>query len=93
MNKLNICIDIDGTITEPYYWLEDANRYFNTSIKPEDVTEYEIHKVLGITNEEYLAFYDIYKEKLHLNAGVRNDADKILWNLYIRHNIYYVTAR
>lgn len=28
MNNLNICIDIDGTITEPYYWLEISNKYF-----------------------------------------------------------------
>ncbi len=25
MKNLNICIDIDGTITDPYFWLDIAN--------------------------------------------------------------------
>lgn len=28
MNTLNICIDIDGTITKAYDWLDMANKYF-----------------------------------------------------------------
>lgn len=93
MDKLNICIDIDGTITEPYYWIEDANKYFNKNIKPKDVIKYEIHEILGVTSDEYLMFYKIYKEKLHYNAAVRENAEKILWNLSNMHNIHYVTAR
>lgn len=93
MDKLNICIDIDGTITEPYYWIEDANKYFNKNIKPKDVIKYEIHEILGVTSDEYLMFYKIYKEKLHYNAAVRENAEKILRNLSNMHNIHYVTAR
>ena len=52
--KLNICIDIDGTITEPYYWLELANEYFGKNIKPYEVTKYEIHEVLNMPREDYL---------------------------------------
>lgn len=93
MDKLNICIDIDGTITEPYYWIEDANKYFNKNIKPEDVIKYEIHEILEVTSEEYLLFYKIYKEKIHLGAAIRENSEKVLWNLSNMHNIYYVTAR
>jgi hypothetical protein len=93
MNKLNICVDIDGTITGPYDWLQFTNKYFNTNIKERDVTEYEIHKVLGISREEYLEFYDNYGEMLHLNASVRDNANKKLMRLSNKHNIYYVTAR
>ena len=32
MKKFNICIDIDGTITDAYYWLEPCNRYFMKNI-------------------------------------------------------------
>ncbi len=45
MDNLNICIDIDGTITEPYYWLEISNKYFKKNIKPEDITVYNIEDV------------------------------------------------
>lgn len=93
MDKLNICIDIDGTITEPYYWIEDANKYFNKNIKPEDVIKYEIHEILEVTSEEYLLFYKIYKEKIHLGAAIRENSEKVLWNLSNMHTIYYVTAR
>ena len=30
--SINIRIDIDGTITEGYYWLNAANKYFGTKI-------------------------------------------------------------
>lgn len=33
MDKLNICIDIDGTVTEPYYWLNIFNKHFKKNIK------------------------------------------------------------
>jgi len=49
MKNLNICIDIDGTITDPYFWLNIANKYFNKNVTIDKVTEYEIDKVMGIT--------------------------------------------
>jgi uncharacterized HAD superfamily protein len=38
MKNLNICIDIDGTITEAYYWLDLCNQYFNKKIEKKEVT-------------------------------------------------------
>ena len=94
MTKLNLCIDIDGTLTTPYYWLKAANSFFNTSLKAEDVTEYEIHKVLNVSKEDYLDFYDIYGEEIHGKAKLRNRVKRILHKLsYQHHKIYYVTAR
>lgn len=43
MNYLNICIDIDGTITDPYYWLDFANSYFNLNVTKDMVTQYELY--------------------------------------------------
>ena len=58
MKKLNICIDIDGTITDPYYWLSYANTYFNSNISESQVISYDIPKVLNISRGEYLEFYE-----------------------------------
>jgi len=91
--KFNICIDIDGTITEPYYWLELANKYFGKNIKPSDVTKYEIHEVLNIPREDYLKFYELYREHMHIESDLREDAKQILSILKQLHNISYVTAR
>ncbi len=91
--KLNICIDIDGTITEPYYWLPIANEYFDKNIKPHEVNQYEIYEVLNIPREDYLSFYKLYGEQLHSKAEVREDARQILSKLNQLHNVFYITAR
>ena len=93
MKKLNICIDIDGTITDPYYWLSYANTYFNSNISESQVTSYDIAKVLNINRSEYLEFYEKFKTKIHSNQELRNDVKVILDKLYESNNIYFVTAR
>jgi len=91
--NLNLCIDIDGTITDAYYWLDIANNYFGTDIRPFEVTSYEIHNVLKVSNEAYLKFYEIYGEQMHANQKTRDNANLILSKLSQEHNIFYVTAR
>jgi len=93
MKKLNICIDIDGTITDPYYWLSYANTYFNSNISESQVTSYDIAKVLNINRSEYLEFYEKFKTKIHSNQELRDDVKVILDKLYESNNIYFVTAR
>ena len=93
MKKLNICIDIDGTITDPYYWLSYANTYFNSNISESQVTSYDIAKVLNINRSEYIEFYEKFKTKIHSNQELRDDVKVILDKLYESNNIYFVTAR
>lgn len=91
--RLNLCIDIDGTLTDAYYWLDMANKYFGTDIKPFQVTKYDIHEVLGISKETYLKFYELHGEEIHEKAELRKDVQEILWSLDQQHEISYVTAR
>ncbi|MBE6052579.1 MAG: hypothetical protein E7212_01500 [Clostridium sartagoforme] len=93
MKKLNICIDIDGTITDPYYWLESCNKYFNTHITEKDVTAYSISEVLGISEDEFLEFYEKHKYDMHSTQKIRNDASIIIDELKNLSNIYFITAR
>lgn len=93
MKNLNICIDVDGTITDAYYWLDLCNEYFNKSVTEEEVTEYFIHKVLGVRAEEYIEFYEKFKFRIHSEQKIRQDAKAIIKRLYMLHNIYFVTAR
>lgn len=93
MKSLNICVDIDGTITDPYYWLDYANDYFNVNFKEEDVTDYSIAKVLNIEEEEYSKFYEDKKFEMHAKEKLRIDALDELDLLYKSNNIYFVTAR
>lgn len=93
MKNLNICIDIDGTITDAYYWLKPCNEYFKTNITENQVTEYYIHKILGIEESKYEEFYEKYKFKLHADQKLRADAAAVICELSLNHNIYFVTAR
>lgn len=93
MKQLNICIDIDGTITDPYYWLGYANNYFNLSVKKEEVTEYNISKVMNIKEEEYLKFYEEKKFDMHTNEPLRKHVQEILNLLSKDNNIFFITAR
>jgi len=93
MKNLNICIDIDGTITDAYYWLNMTNKYFNKKIKEEQVTKYYIHEVMGIKPEEYEKFYEENKIEIHSNQKLREDVQSVIKRLSRIHNIYFVTAR
>jgi uncharacterized HAD superfamily protein len=93
MRKLNLCIDIDGTVTEPYYWLEAANRYFGKQIRPEEITVYDIHKALNIEEADYQKFYDLHGQRFHWEAKARLGAGKVIQRLHRYHNIHFVTAR
>lgn len=93
MKKLNLCIDIDGTVTEPYYWLERANRYFDRQLEPEDITAYEIHRMLDIGEDDYSEFYELYGKLLHKESKARFGASEMIQQLYQQHNIHFVTAR
>ena len=93
MHNFHIGIDIDGTVTEPYYWLERVNQYFKTNIQPEDVTVYEIHKILGIEPEEYEKFYQLFGKLLHKEARIRSGAQEVINQLYHNHMIHFITAR
>lgn len=93
MKQLNICIDIDGTITDPYYWLDSINNYFNLNITESDVTDYDIAKVINVKNYEYDKFYDEYKVQLHSTEKLRKDVKSVLDALNRFNNIYFVTAR
>lgn len=93
MKNLNICIDIDGTITHPYYWLDYANSYFNLNVAEDEVNSYDISQVLNITADDYSKFYEKYKFKIHSEEKLRVEVKEILDILYEQNNIFFVTAR
>lgn len=94
MKNFNICIDIDGTITDPYFWLNSANRYFHKNVTINEITDYKIYKAMGVTAEQYIEFYDKFKFKIHNEEeNIREDAREIIKELIKNNSIYFVTAR
>ena len=93
MYRLNLCIDIDGTVTGAYDWIPRVNNYFKTNITPRDVKVYEIHEVLGVESRIYNEFYYLYGVLLHAEATIREGVKEVLHRLHQQHNIHFVTAR
>jgi uncharacterized protein len=93
MKHLNICIDIDGTITDPYFWLEKASNYFGIDISYDEFVQYEFHKVLKISEEDYNKFYETYKFEYHSRDILRSSVIQVINEFYDHNNIYFVSAR
>ena len=91
--KLNIGIDIDGTVTAPCDWLYKANLFFGKDVRPDEVDRYEIDKVMGVTKEEYDEFYTLYGEEIHSDAPMRFGANEALKSLHQDHGLHFITAR
>ena len=79
MKKLNICIDIDGTITEPYYWLDCCNKHFKTNITEKDLT---------LITHEYLRNNSIHYDNLFLLGSHYkvNKAKELDCDIFIEDN-------
>lgn len=93
MKQLSICIDIDGTVTDAYYWLKPANEFFNLSVEPEEIRVYDIPTALGIHPDDYDAFYIRHGVELHRQAEIRSGVKQVIDRLYHYHQIHFVSAR
>lgn len=93
MKRLSICIDIDGTVTDAYYWLQRANEFFNLSIDPKEIRVYDIPTALNITADDYERFYDQHGIELYRQAEIRPGARQIIERLYQDHQVHFVSAR
>lgn len=91
--ELNICIDIDGTLTEPYYWLPYANGFFKKQITEEEVTVYSIAEVMQVSDEEYATFYMKNRYNMHGSPRLRQDARYYVTRIYEEHQVHFITAR
>jgi len=91
---MNLCVDIDGTVTDPLYWLARANDYFGMAVRPEHVNEYAIHRVMNVPETAYREFYNTYGALVHKEAAPLPGAREILTMLHSQqHAIHFVSAR
>jgi 5'(3')-deoxyribonucleotidase len=64
-NQKTIALDLDSVIADVMHtWIEEYNAIFNTSIKKQDIIEWDIHKILP-QSEEYLQnlFNHVWKNR------------------------------
>jgi len=93
MKKINLCIDIDSTVTKPDYWVDYFNKHFNTNYKYSDDTVEEYLKNNNVNYKIFDEFYHKYAEEMHKTAEIRPDAFENIKKLEEFCTISYVTAR
>ena len=93
MIKLNICIDIDGTITSPYHFIPYLNELYNKSITEEECNTINWESLYGIKMDTMInEFHEKYMHS-YQEAKVVEKAKDIIMALKQNHNLYFVTAR
>ncbi len=93
MNKLNICIDIDGTITSPYHFIPYLNELYSKNITEK---EYNTHNWENLYGVDILTIMSEFHEKYmhsYTEAKIVDNAKNVIDNLRNYHNLYFVTAR
>ncbi len=93
MSKLNICIDIDGTITNPYHFIPYLNELYNKNITDEQCNTHKWEVLYGIDIDSMISeFHEKYIHS-YKEAEVIDGAKDIIFKLNQTHNIAFVTAR
>ena len=93
MKKLNICIDIDGTITDPYHFIPYMNEIYNEDIRAENCYTHRLEDLYNKPLEDILKKF--HNEYIHCykEADIVEGSHEVITELYNEHNLYFVTAR
>lgn len=93
MKRLNICVDIDGTMTDPYYFMPYFNKFFGKNLTSKDCTLIQLHELYELNREQMDHFYALEGENMHRNAIILPKVSEIMGELKQSHNLFIVTAR
>lgn len=93
-HALTICVDIDGTLTKPYAWLEYTAKVYEKKITPDMYQTCYTAKALGIDPTEYNEFYLANGKTFYYDlCEIRPYAKQVMDQLATQHNLHIVTSR
>lgn len=93
---MRIGIDIDGVLTDIYRaMIDDSSKFcYENNIDFEFSTEeYDDYKLLGISKEDTIKFWNAYLVQYVINCPVRKYAQEVISRLKENNEIYIITAR
>lgn len=90
---LRLGIDIDGTVTAQDTFVPYLNRSFHLSITLDDMTDYDLTKLLNITDEEFWEWMNVHEAAIYKEAKLAEFAKQALDGLKEEHRLIYITAR
>ncbi len=91
--KYTIGIDIDGTLTDPGYFIPHLNKHFNVDIDFDTVTEYDFRALYQATDEELKEFFIGEGKGIMFIAPLLDGALTTVLELSERHEVHIITAR
>ncbi|MFR3072179.1 MAG: hydrolase, partial [Paeniclostridium sp.] len=93
MGKLNICIDIDGTITNPYHFIPYLNDMYNKQITEAECITHKLEELYEVKLDDLLKAFHTDYIYAYKEANVVEGAKEVIKDLNENHNLYFVTAR
>ncbi|RBW70534.1 5' nucleotidase, NT5C type [Bacillus taeanensis] len=93
MNKKRFGLDIDGTVTCPTSFIPYLNESFEKNLSLDDITEYNLTTILGISEQEFWKWMINNEEKIYANCPKSSGVEHILNSWEKKHELYYISAR
>lgn len=90
---MNICIDIDGTLTNSDHFIPYFNEYFNKTITEEEKSIYDLKEMYNASDEEIRIFYDKEGYKMQMEAELLEMSKEVLESWKNNHCLSIITAR
>lgn len=90
---MNICVDIDGTMTTGDYYIPFFNRFFNKEVSFQDMKVYDLKQVYGVSQREITEFYNLMGNKMHASAIMQPHVVETISKWQKHHKVSIVTAR
>ncbi|MDE5413932.1 hypothetical protein [Alkalihalobacterium chitinilyticum] len=85
--------DIDGTVTDPATFVPYLNKHFNKNITLDDITEYDLTQVLGVTSDQFWQWLKEHEGHIYSKADLALYAKNALHNWKENHKMVYISAR
>lgn len=90
----NICIDIDGTLTDPYFFIPYLNKLTGKKLSIDEYTSIDWNDTYGPEYQEIYNDFDKKYSHIYTEAKIVDNAKKVIDNLVENGDkIYFVTAR
>jgi uncharacterized HAD superfamily protein len=90
---LRLGIDIDGTVTDPKTFVPYLNKSFNKTLTYNDLIQYDLTKVLDITEKDFWKWMDEYEPIIYKEAPLALHAKTVLDDWKEQHQLLFISAR
>lgn len=91
--KRRFGIDIDGTVTSPSTFVPYINKSFEMNITLDDIKEYDLTPLLGISDKEFWKWMDEMEPQIYKESPLADHARDVLLSWKDKHELIFISAR